>query len=127
MSTSVDITDSDLSGNELLRKLAALANPQRLRIVAALAAGRNYVSRLARELGMSRPLLYLHLRQLEGAGLVTGALELSADGKAMKYFELAPFVLLLTPDAIVEAVGTLTEHETAGSHRPEEDTSEEVP
>jgi DNA-binding transcriptional ArsR family regulator len=127
MPSSVDIADSDLSGDDLLRTLAALANPQRLRIVAALAAGRNYVSQLARELGISRPLLYLHLQRLEAAGLVTGALELSAEGKAMKYFEVAPFLLQLTPAAIVDAIGTLTEHREGASERPEGETSEEVP
>jgi DNA-binding transcriptional ArsR family regulator len=123
----VDIADSRLSGDELLRMLAALANPLRLRIMAALTPGRNYVSQLARELGISRPLLYLHLRQLEGAGLVAGTLELSPDGKAMKYFEVAPFVLELTPAVIAEAAGTLTEHEGAGPRPPAQDTPEEVP
>ena len=121
-----DITDSNLSGDEMLRMLAALANPLRLRIMAALAPGRNYVSRLARELGISRPLLYLHLRQLEAAGLVKGTLELSADGKAMKYFEVAPFLLEVTPAAIAQAVKTLTEHDAAGAERPVENTPEEV-
>ena len=121
------MTHSDPSGDELLRILAALANPQRLRIMAALAGGRNYVSQLARELGISRPLLYLHLQRLEAAELVTGTLELSAEGKAMKYFEVAPFLLQLTPAAIVDAVGTLTEHGEGGSERSEEGTSEEVP
>ena len=37
-----------------------------------------------RRLGTSRPLLYMHLDRLEKAGLVTGQLELSDDGKAMK-------------------------------------------
>ncbi|MPZ23725.1 MAG: ArsR family transcriptional regulator [Dehalococcoidia bacterium] len=88
--------------------LAALANPHRLRIVAALSGERNYVSRLARELGMSRPLLHLHLQRLEAAGLVSGNLELSGEGKAMKYFEIAPFALHLTAENIAEAVRTLT-------------------
>lgn len=88
--------------------VAALANPHRLRIVAALTEGRNYVSQLARELGMSRPLLHLHLQRLEAAGLVKGHLELSEDGKAMKYFEVTPFVLELTPQLIAEAVKTLS-------------------
>ena len=123
----VDIAESGLSGDELLRLLAALANPLRLRIMAALAPGRNYVSQLARELGISRPLLYLHLRQLEGAGLVAGTLELSPDGKAMKYFEVAPFVLQLTPTVIAEAATTLTEHEGVVPRRPAQDTLEEVP
>jgi DNA-binding transcriptional ArsR family regulator len=96
------------TGDELVRILAALASPHRLRIVAALSGGREYVSRLAREIGMSRPLLHMHLQRLEGAGLVAGALELSEDGKAMKYYEVTPFAVELTPAAIAEAARTLT-------------------
>jgi DNA-binding transcriptional ArsR family regulator len=89
--------------------LAALASPHRLRIVAALSAnGRNYVSQLAREVGISRPLLHLHLQKLEEAGLVTSQLELSNDGKALNYFTVTPFAVTLTPAAIVAAVATLT-------------------
>ena len=58
----------------MLAMLAALANPHRLRIIAALeSSGRNYVSQLAREIGISRPLLHLHLQKLEGVGLVTSS------------------------------------------------------
>lgn len=93
----------------MLAMLAALANPHRLRIVATLASGgRNYVSQLARELGISRPLLHLHLQRLEGAGLVTSQLELSQDGKALNYFEVNSFVVELTPAAIAEAAKSLT-------------------
>ncbi|HUG15301.1 MAG TPA: winged helix-turn-helix domain-containing protein [Thermomicrobiales bacterium] len=102
---------SELTGDEQLRMLAALANPHRLRIIAALAKERNYVSQLAREIGMSRPLLHMHLQRLEAAGLVIGHLELSPDGKAMKYFEVAPFSLQLTPDAIAAAARTLTDRD----------------
>jgi predicted transcriptional regulator len=103
------------SGERLLRILAALANPHRLRIIAALAEGRNYVSQLARDVGISRPLLHMHLQRLEAAGLVAGALELSDDGKAMKYYEVTPFTVTLTPASIVAAAGTL------GADSPEED------
>lgn len=89
--------------------ISALANPHRLRIVAALTSGgRNYVSQLAREIGISRPLLHLHLQKLEEAGLVTSRLELSPDGKALNYFEVSDFALELTPAAIVEAAKSLT-------------------
>jgi predicted transcriptional regulator len=98
---------SDLSGDELLRVLATLANPHRLRVVAALAEERNYVSQLARELGISRALLQVHLRKLESAGLVSAAIEVSEDGKAMKFYEVAPFALQLTPDTIMVASRTL--------------------
>jgi DNA-binding transcriptional ArsR family regulator len=84
--------------------LTAVANPQRMRVVAELTGGRVHVSELARRLGMSRPLLYMHLDRLEKAGLVVGQLELSEDGKAMKYFELAPFDIQLTAQAITDAV-----------------------
>ncbi|CCE08824.1 Transcriptional regulator, ArsR family [Bradyrhizobium sp. STM 3843] len=96
-------------GDQLLEKLAALANPHRLRVLAALRnRGRTYVSQLARELGISRPLLHLHLRKLEEAGLVTSRLELSADGKALNYFDVAPFDISLTPSSIAAAVQSLT-------------------
>ena len=97
------------SGDRLLAMLAALASPHRLRIIAALqAGGRTYISQLARELGISRPLLHLHLQKLEEAGLVTSQLELSADGKALNYFEVADFALSLTPAAIAQAARSLT-------------------
>lgn len=94
----------------MLSMLAALASPHRLRIVAALASGgRNYVSRLARDIGISRPLLHLHLQKLQDAGLVTSRLELSQDGKALNYFEVSDFALELTPAAIILAARTLTQ------------------
>ena len=96
------------TGDELLRMLGALANPHRLRIVAALATGRNYVSQLAREMGMSRPLLHMHLQRLEAAGLVSGQHEVSEDGKAMRYIEVTPFALRLTPEQIAVATQTLS-------------------
>jgi predicted transcriptional regulator len=79
-----------------------------MRIVAALGQGRTHVSQLARDLQMSRPLLYLHLQKLEGAGVVKGSLELASDGKAMKYFEVVPFQVELTPATISAAAATLT-------------------
>ena len=96
-------------GDQLLTVLAALASPHRLRILAALKAdGRNYVSQLAREVGISRPLLHLHLQKLEEAGLVVSKLELSTDGKALNYFEVVDFRFELTPTSIAEAAKSLT-------------------
>ena len=106
-----------VSGDQLLAMLAALGNPHRLRIMAALTSdGRNYVSQLAREVGISRPLLHLHLQRLAEAGLVTSKLELSRDGKALNYFEVADFDVDLNPSAIVEAAKSLT----VPSNKPEQ-------
>jgi DNA-binding transcriptional ArsR family regulator len=92
-----------------------VANVQRMRVVAELSAGRVHVSELARRLGMSRPLLYMHLDRLEKAGLVTGQLELSEDGKAMKYYALAPFDIRITAETITEAVRLAAEEPAEGA------------
>jgi predicted transcriptional regulator len=84
--------------------LTAAANPLRLRVIAELSRGPVHVSELARRLGISRPLLYMHLDRLEKASLIAGHLELSPDGKAMKFFDLVPFDIHLTPEKITEAV-----------------------
>lgn len=102
-----------IGGNQLLAVLAALANPHRLRIIAALTSnGRNYVSQLAREVGISRPLLHLHLQKLQEAGLVTSKLELSDDGKALNYFEVVSFAIELSPSVIAKAARSLSKPES---------------
>jgi ArsR family transcriptional regulator len=102
------MTQTRPTGDDLVEMLAALANPIRLRIVAKLAQGRDYVSHLAREIGVSRPLLHMHLQRLEAVGLITGSLELSEDGKALKYYDVSDFDLHLTASALAEAATTLT-------------------
>jgi len=94
----------DMTSDELVGLLTAIAHPLRLRVIAALASGRVHVSELARRLGMSRPLLYMHLDRLEKAGLVTGQLELSDDGKALKYYALVPFEVRVTPETVLDAL-----------------------
>jgi predicted transcriptional regulator len=77
-----------------------------MRIIAALAGERLHVSELARRVGMSRALLYMHLARLEEAGFVTGHLELGSDGRALKFFEAVPFSLTIDMDTLVDAVKT---------------------
>jgi DNA-binding transcriptional ArsR family regulator len=101
------VDTSDMTGDDLLQVLATLANPHRLRVVAALAAERNYVSQLARDLDISRALLQVHLRKLQAAGLVSADIEVSQDGKAMKFYQVTPFAVQLTPQTIMAAVRTL--------------------
>lgn len=110
-------TSEPLDGDALVEALSALANPVRLRILGTLAGGRDYVSNLARVVGISRPLLHMHLQRLEAAGLVVGTLELSPDGKAMKFFELAEIDLHLTADTLAAAARTLSIDTTTGPTR----------
>lgn len=100
--------DNYMSGDQLLKILEALSNPYRLKIIAVLHEERQYVSQLARELGISRPLLYLHLQKLEDVDLIEGHLEVSENGKAMKYFELNSFALNLSDQLIFDLSKTLT-------------------
>jgi predicted transcriptional regulator len=94
-------------GSGLHQVLATLANPHRMRVVAALTERRDYVSHLARELGISRALLQVHLRKLEAAGLVRSEIEVSDDGKAMKFYTVTPFDVRLTPETIRDAAQSL--------------------
>lgn len=106
-----------LEGDELLAALSALANPHRLRIIASLVEnGSNYVSRLARDVGISRPLLHLHLKKLEEAGLVTSTRSISQDGKTLNYFSANAFLIELSPALIAAAAPSLTDREANPPH-----------
>lgn len=96
-------------GDQLLLVLSALANPHRLRVVAALAHQSTYVSQLARDLGLSRPLLHMHLQRLQAAGLVTDRMEVSDDGKAMRWVAVTDFALELDAASIAAAAASLTD------------------
>jgi len=96
------------TAERLSARLAAIASPQRMRIIAMLAGERLHVSELARRVEMSRALLYMHLSKLEEAEFVTGHLELSDDGKALKFFEVVPFGLTLDVPTISAAVAATT-------------------
>jgi DNA-binding transcriptional ArsR family regulator len=103
------MTDLDnVPADRLPLVITALDHPLRLQIIAVLRHGRRYVSALARDLGISRPLLYMHLDRLEKAGLVSASLELGDDGKAVKWYELRPFELRVDAEVVAEAVGKNT-------------------
>jgi predicted transcriptional regulator len=84
----------------LSEQLTAIASLQRMRIIDALRQQPLHVSELARRVGMSRALLYVHLAKLEQAGFVSGQLQLSPDGKALKLFEVRPFSITVDADAL---------------------------
>jgi len=85
----------------------------RIKIVGILAEERRYISELAKIVNMSRPLLYMHLKKLEDAALITGSYEISDLGKTMKFYELASFSIHLTPKSLVELAYTIPISPTA--------------
>ena len=80
----------------------ALSHPVRIKIIGILAEERQYVSELARLADISRPLLYMHLKKLEAARLVTSTMEISDSGKAMKFFSLDDFRIEVTKELLSE-------------------------
>jgi len=72
-----------LKGEEALKFFDALSHPIRAKILKALLNKEKYISELAKELGISRPLLYMHLSKLEKAGIVS---------TYIKYFDKPPYV-----------------------------------
>ena len=85
----------------------ALSHPMRIKIIGVLTENRRYVSELAKIMNMSRPLLYMHLKKLETADVVIGSYEISESGKSMKYYEIKPFAVHLTPELLTALAQTI--------------------
>jgi len=94
---------------EVIALCGALSNRHRLSIIAALLSGKEkkkYISELAMELEISRPLLYLHLQKLEEVGIVKGKTELGKGNRARRYYELCDFELCLNVEKVKEMLET---------------------
>ncbi len=87
--------------DELVALGEALGNPVRVRILKLLCQKEWYVYELAKELGISRQLLYLHLKKLEKAGLVESELRLEPnDPRAKKYYRAKQFKVVIDNETI---------------------------
>jgi len=85
--------------------LDALGNEHSLGIMAVLAEGECYVSELAKEVGISRPLLYLHLKKLENVGLVESEIRhFEEPPYTKKFYKAKNFELVLSLSKIKEIV-----------------------
>ncbi|WP_394326476.1 ArsR/SmtB family transcription factor [Pyrococcus kukulkanii] len=92
-----------VKAEELVTIADALANPVRLKILKLLCEKEWYVYELAKVLGISRQLLYLHLRKLEKAGLVESKLRLEeGDPRAKKYYRAKKFRIVIDNETIKE-------------------------
>jgi len=89
----------------LAQFLDALGNVHSLSIMGVLAKGECYVSELAKEVGISRPLLYLHLKKLENAGLVESEIRhFEEPPYTKKFYKAKNFELILSLSNIKEIV-----------------------
>ena len=86
---------------EIVTVAEALSSPVRVKILKMLCEKEWYVYELAKSLGISRQLLYLHLKKLEKAGLVESELRLEPnDPRAKKYYRAKPFRLVVDNEII---------------------------
>ncbi|MCW4010925.1 MAG: helix-turn-helix domain-containing protein [Candidatus Bathyarchaeota archaeon] len=96
--------------SELAAKLDALGHPIRLRIIATLAKRNQemYLNEIANAIGISRALAKIHLKKLEKAGLAKTRIALSeGEAKALRYYELCPFDIHVTPQILKKEVENL--------------------
>ncbi|MEM2936911.1 MAG: ArsR family transcriptional regulator [Candidatus Bathyarchaeia archaeon] len=92
---------------ELAKKLAALGHPLRLKIIALLAEeGEDmYLNEIANRLGINRALAKIHLKKLEGAGIVKSRVVLvEGEAKALRYYTLKDFDIHVSPDLLKKEV-----------------------
>jgi ArsR family transcriptional regulator len=88
---------------ELAHKLSALGHPTRLAIIMALTDGEQYLSEVAKRVGVSRALAKVHLKKLRDAGLVeTRVVTLEDEARALRYYKLRPFNIHLSPETLKE-------------------------
>lgn len=80
----------------------ALANPQRVRILALLSERPHNVSQLAKAMQLSRPVINMHLTKLAQAGFVEGVMELEGT-TAMKNYHITTIDIKLSEQQIREA------------------------
>jgi ArsR family transcriptional regulator len=85
--------------------LNALGNEHSLTIMGVLAGGECFVSELAKEVGISRPLLYLHLKKLENAGFVESEIRhFEEPPYTKKFYKAKNFELMLSLTRIKEII-----------------------
>jgi ArsR family transcriptional regulator len=86
---------------ELARTLSFLGNEQRLCILRAISREEKFAREIAEEVGISRPLVNIYLKQFEKAGLVTGTNRVSEEPPYLKrYYRAVPFELVVNLDVI---------------------------
>ncbi len=78
----------------LAKKLKALGHPLRLKLIGLLATEEEdmYLNEIANRLGINRALAKIHLKKLEGAGIVKSRVVLvEGEAKALRYYKLQDF------------------------------------
>ena len=91
----------DVTVKKLVDICEALSHPLRIKILKMLLERDRYIYELAKELGVSRQLIYLHIRKLEKAGLVEGDLKFErGDPRVKKFYRAKKFKITIDDELI---------------------------
>jgi len=86
---------------DLAQLFSFLGNEQRLNILRAITHEEKFAREIAEEVGISRPLVNIYLKQFEKAGLATGTNRVSDEPPYLKrYYKAVPFELVVNLDVI---------------------------
>ena len=86
---------------ELAKLLSFLGNEQRLSILKTIAQQEKYAREISEEVGISRPLVNIYLKQFEKLGLVKGRSEVSEESPYFRrYYKSVPFELVVSLEVI---------------------------
>ncbi len=89
----------------LSKLLSILAHPTRIKILALCAVRERSTTELREALGISKPLLIAHLRQLVNAGLLESRAELDTESYVVrKYYRTRKFALTVSDDVLAKLV-----------------------
>ena len=87
----------------LAHLLGFLGNEQRLNILKAITHEEKFAREISEEIGISRPLVNIYLKQFEKAGLVIGTNHVAEEPPYLKrYYRAVPFELVINLDLIRE-------------------------
>jgi ArsR family transcriptional regulator len=86
-------------------KLSALGHPTRLKILMELTKGENYLSEIAKNVGISRALAKVHLKKIREAGLVESRiLTLEDEARALRFYKLLDFSINISNESLAREV-----------------------
>jgi len=86
---------------ELAHLLSFLGNEQRLNILRSISRDEKFAREISGEVGISRPLVNIYLKQFEKAGLVEGINRISDEPPYLKrYYKAVPFEMVVNLDII---------------------------
>lgn len=90
---------------DLATKLSALGHPTRIKILMELTKGENYLSEIAKNVGISRALAKVHLKKLRKSELVESKiLTMKEEARALRFYKILDFSFSISTESLAGEV-----------------------